>query len=135
MSRVQELLELGWVGEQFDMQIKQGAHYGPYRFEFTNDETGEPFSLEGGSIHCEIRKKGLDTGEPIATPIIQLVAPNAFTLHMTPEQTAAIPAGELRTDKASAYTHDIFLTDSDGHILPLYHGNVFCFRQVTKGIF
>lgn len=43
MTAIRELLELGWVGEQFDMQIKQGAHYGPYRFEFTDDETGEPF--------------------------------------------------------------------------------------------
>jgi hypothetical protein len=125
-------LEIGFLGEQFDMHIKQGADYGPVRFELSYED-GSPFVLTGGTVRCEIRKKGLDTGPAIATPVINIVAENAFTLHLTKAQTLAIPAGEFITDKASGYVHDIFFDAPDGGpTMPLYWGNVFCFRRVTK---
>ena len=137
MSCESDRVQLGYLGESFDMLIKQGAGFGPFEFELAleDEETGEviPYDLTGGTVICEIRRKGLDTGAPVATPTCTIIVPNKFTLAMTDNQTAAIPAGELQTDKASQYVHDIvFRPPGGGDIEPLYYGNVICARRVAK---
>jgi hypothetical protein len=136
MSCDSERLVLGWLGESFDMIIKQGAKFGPFEFELElEDENGDlvPYDLTGGTIICEIRKKGLDTGAPVASPTCTIIAPNKFTLYLSDVQTLAIPAGELVTDKASQYVFDIFFAPpSDADLEPLYFGNAICARRVSK---
>lgn len=137
MSCESDRVQLGYLGESFDMLIKQGAGFGPFEFELEleDEETGEviPYDLTGGTVICEIRRKGLDTGTPVATPTCTILAPNKFTLAMTDNQTAAIPAGELVTDKTSQYVFDIvFQPPSAGDIEPLYYGNATCARRVSK---
>lgn len=136
MSCDSDRIVLGWLGEPFDMLIKQGAKFGPFEFELElEDENGDvvPYDLTGGQVICQIRKKGLDTGTPVATPTMTIIEPNKFTLYLSDAQTLAIPAGELETDRASQYVHDIFFAPAGGGDLePLYYGNVICARRVSK---
>lgn len=136
MSCDSDRIQLGYIGESFDMLIKQGAGFGPFEFELEleDEETGEviPYDLTGGTIICEIRKKGLDTGTPVASPTCTIIDVNKFTIAMTDNQTAAIPAGELQTDKASQYVHDVVFRPASGDIEPLYYGNAICARRVSK---
>lgn len=136
MSCDSDRITLEWIGEAIDFVIKQGAQFGPFEFELNveDEETGaiEPFILTGGEIRCQIRKKGLDTGTPVAIAVTPITAENKFTLTIDADDTADIPAGELVTDRASMYVHDIFFVPAAGDSIVLYYGNAFIARQVTK---
>ncbi len=60
MSCDSDRIVLGWLGEPFDMLIKQGAKFGPFEFELElEDENGDvvPYDLTGGQSSVRSAKR------------------------------------------------------------------------------
>ena len=132
-----ELVTISALGDEIEWRIKQGATFDAGEYELVTenvDGSTTPLNITGCTVRCEIRKKGLDVGSPIATATTPLLnaAAGKYGITLSKAQTLAIPAGELITDKASAYTFDVFLDWPSGITWELLHGNAFVFRRTTK---
>lgn len=134
-----EVVTISNLGEVLEYQIKQGATWngGEFELRYENEDgtPGDPVDFTGAVIEFQFRKTGLGTGTPaaVATCTITDATGGKFVPTLTAAQTAAVPAGETVTDKASAYTFDVFATwTATGIKWELYHGNAFFFRRVTK---
>lgn len=122
---------LGFIGENFDLQIAQGCTFGPYQIQLLNPD-GSPVNLTGAVVGGQIRKLPTDV-TPIAEFEISygVLADGFFSFGLADEITATIPAGETLDSDESIYLWALNLKDSLGRILPLFYGNAYIFRQVS----
>ena len=59
--------QIGSIGEQLDILIRQGANFGPYSVGLYQDAAKtQPINLTGAQFRAQIRKKALDTAVTIA---------------------------------------------------------------------
>lgn len=125
-------LRIGSYGERMDVLLRQGGTFGPYTATMKNPD-GTAVDLTGCLIRGQLRKKALDT-TIVAT--LDCAITNAtggvYTFGLSAATTAAIPAGEKVTDRASQYVWDLELVDSSGRVIPLYYGPVIILREVTR---
>lgn len=123
-------LEIGSIGTRIDLLIKQGGTFGPHEVTLKNPD-GSPVNLTGCTFAGSVKRKPKDTaGVPFAFGVLD-AAGGKFTFGMADEATATIQAGDLITDLASKYVHDINMTDALGQVQPLFYGDVKVFRRVT----
>ena len=124
--------KIGWLGEPLDLEIRQGATFGPHNAAMVNPDNS-PVDLTGCVIRGQIRRTALTTTVTASLSCtITDPAGGLYTLSMTDEVTAAIPAGESITDPKSKYVWDLELEDSQGRVIPLYYGNVSVLRESTR---
>lgn len=123
---------IGYFGEKMTLNIRQGATLGPFSATMVNPDES-PVNLTNCTIRGKIRKTALSaTVTATLDCTITNAAAGQYTFGLTDEVTAAITAGEKLTDKASKYVWDLELEDSTGRVIPLYYGDCFVLREVTR---
>ena len=125
-------LEIGFLGEEMHLQIRQGATFGPFLATMVNPDLS-PINLAGCIVRGNIRKKALDA-IIVASLVFIITDPSLgkYQFSMTDEATSALVCGESPNSSESKYVYDIELEDSSGSVHPLYYGNVIVFREVTR---
>lgn len=123
---------IGFLGEEYNLLIRQGATFGPVTVTMTNPDT-TPVDLTGCTIRGKIRKKALDVAVVATFTVTITDAPNGeYQFLLTDEITSAIEAGEYASSSASKYVWDLEMEDTLGKVLPLYYGAVTVLREVTR---
>jgi hypothetical protein len=126
-------MEIGWIGEELNVLIRQGATVGPYQATMVDAITQAPVDLTGSIIRGEIRRKPRDTTIVLNWRVTITDAVNGkYEFTLTDEDTAALECGDSIQSAKSIYVHDIEMQDSAGNVLPLYYGKVSVFREVTR---
>ena len=140
--------QVGYIGEQLDLLVRQGATFGPLRFQMKSPDgsvlpeaadppipeaSWQPVNLTGCTIRGQIRKKPSDV-DPVATFTVDITAPleGRYQIGLSAAQTAAIDTGATLAAPGSAFVWDLELEDSLGRVIPLYFGDVRVFREVTR---
>lgn len=124
-------LEIGVVGEELNLRIRQGATFGPYEFVMQNPDT-TPVDLTGCTIRGQIRRDANSTVALTLTVPITDAANGEYELSLTDEQTAGLRAGKTEASSDSRYVWDLELLDAGGAVTPLYYGIVTVLREVTR---
>lgn len=122
---------LGTYGEELNLDIRQGATFGPHVFTMT-DPAGDPIDLTGCTITAKMKKKPGDLDTTAVNFTIELFNPTGgqFRLSMSASTTSAQKAGDRIDSSDSKYVWDMEMTDSAGIVTPLYYGVVRIFRNV-----
>ncbi len=126
-------LQLSSLGERINLQLQQGATFGPITATMTNPDT-TPVNLTGCTIFGSVRKTALaaDPAAAVITVAITNAAGGIYTFTIPAATTDGLTAGEQRTAPESQYVWDLFLKDAAGRVLPLYYGDVMVLRRVTR---
>jgi hypothetical protein len=125
-------VDIGFIGEELNVTIRQGATCGPFSATMTNPD-GSTVDLTGCTIVGEIRKKPHDDTIVLNWRITITDAPNGkYQFLLTDEDTTPLDCGDSLESSKSQYVHDIELHDSLGQVIPLYYGVVSVFREVTR---
>lgn len=91
--------------------------------------------LTGFLFRGEIRKTGLDTGDPVATFVCEINDPptdGVWSFSLTHFVTSSIACGETLNSPDSQYVYDIEMVDTLYRVLPCLYGNVQVQREVTR---
>ncbi len=125
-------MTIGTFGERLDLHIKQGATFGPMRFEMVNpDDTS--VDLSNCEIRSQIRQQAsdasvvLDIDCPLTNPML-----GKFEFSLSDEQTRLIDAGSSTEEMQNRFVWDMELEDGTGRVIPLYYGQVLVLREVTR---
>lgn len=121
------------TGEVWDLELSQGATFGPVRHTLTNPD-GSPVDLTGCVARGQVRRTALAT-EVLAEFVIGYAPDRTegwYTFGLTDEQTAALTAGEKLTDAASTYAYDVELEDALGQVWRLLRGTLRVQAEVTR---
>jgi len=122
---------LGTLGEEMNLQIRQGATFGPFLFAMKNPDN-TPVDLTDCLIRGQIRKtpKSLEWTDLD----VSITAPSLgeYQIGLSLEMTTAMDAGTTITSQESLYVWDLELIDSMGLTTPLYYGTATVFREVTR---
>jgi hypothetical protein len=126
-------LNIGYIGENMDLTIRQGATFPEITATMTNPDLS-PVNLTGCLIRGQIRKVAASS---TITLVLSFTITNALTGQykfdaIPAATTALLPAGETLTEAASRYVWDCELVDSLGAVTPLYYGTAYIFREVTR---
>ena len=123
--------ELGSVGEEYDLLIRQGQ---TYALEVTLEkENGDAYDLTGCSVQAHVRRRARDTALVVApTCTVTDAATGKFRLSLTATQTAALTCGDTLYDASSQYVYDVELVAADTSIVPVMWGKVRVHREVTR---
>lgn len=127
---------IGDVGGRLDLDIRQGATFGPYTVEETGelpDGTIDVIDLTGCTLVGQIRKNP-NSVTVVATFTCTIIdALNGWwTFELSDEVTAGIIAGTSPNMPDSRYTYDIELHDAMGNVYPRLFGGVFVTAENTK---
>lgn len=125
---------IGFLGVRQNLQIRQGATFGPLRLTVRNPDN-TPVDLTGSTLVGHIRKTAK---APVV--LLELVgtiegdsADGVWRVEeLTAAQTAALAAGETPAEPASQYVYDLEWTDATGRVTPLLYGTVSVLREVTR---
>jgi hypothetical protein len=123
---------IGFLGEEYNLLIRQGATFGPVTVTMTNPDT-TPVNLTGCTIRGKIRRKALDAAV-VATFTVSITdaVNGGYQFSLTDEVTSAMTAGEYTSSSESKYVWDLEMEDTLGKVLPLYYGKVTVLREVTR---
>lgn len=123
---------IGTFGTRTDLDIRQGATFGPLTLTFKNPD-GSAVNLTGCSLTGQIRKQALSSTVVQAfTAAITDAAAGVATLTIDAVATAAIPAAETPISPDSRYVYDVELIDTQGRVIPVLYGDVVVLREVTR---
>lgn len=128
----QSIPAIGSFGKQLDLNIRQGATFGPVEITLTNPDDSA-VNLTGSTVRGQIRKRALDTELVCAFDVsITNATGGVVALTLTDEVTAAILTAENPASADSRFVYDVELLDSAGRVLPLLYGAVTVLREVTR---
>jgi hypothetical protein len=129
---MQTALLLSSLGERMNLQLQQGATFGPIVATMNNPDAS-PVNLTGCTIFGSIRKAA--TPDVIAAAItVAITAPltGNYNFLVTATATDALTAGDSLQASDSQYVWDLFLKDAAARVLPLYTGVCQVLRRVSK---
>lgn len=126
------MAKIGSIGKRQNLLIRQGATFGPVEVPPLIEPDGTITDVSESTFRAQMRRTALDA-EVVAEFDTVVVGSDtvSFTYGLSAAATAAIPAGERPTDKASQYVWDLEREDS-GRVTPIYYGSVTVFREVTR---
>lgn len=125
-------LTIGYVGEELNLLIRQGATFGPMLFAM-KDETATPIDLTGVTFRGQIRRTpSSDAVVADVTCTVTNAIGGEYQLEIAEVVTAAIPAADDPKGAENAFVWDLEMVDSLGRTTPLYYGSVTIFREVTR---
>lgn len=123
---------IGFIGEELNLLIRQGATFGPFKLTMQNPN-GTPVNLSDTTFRGQIRKTpDALTIEGSFSFVVTDPLAGKVEFEMDAVTTAAIVAGMQATDPESAYVYDIEYVNEENRVLPLLYGQVQLFREVTK---
>jgi hypothetical protein len=126
-------LQLSSLGERMNLQLQQGAGFGPIVATMLNPDGVTGVNLTGCTIFGSIRKAA--TPDVIAAPItVAITAPltGNYNFLVTAANTDGLTAGDTLRAPESRYVWDLFLKDAASQVFCLYYGDVVVQRRVTK---
>lgn len=125
-------LQVGSVGEELNLTVRQGADFGPLEFRLANPDLS-PVDLTGVIIRGQIRKTPTS---PVKILDFMVEVPNptggVAKVWLTSNQTKQLKAVDDPKSSENRYFYDLEIQDSVGRVLPWYHGTVMVFREVTR---
>lgn len=125
-------LELGSLGEEMTLKIKQGSDFGPFPTTMKNPD-GSAMNLTGMIFRGHIRKKASDTAIVATfTCTITNAAAGQWEFGLSAAVTTALTAGATINSGDSKYVWDMEYVDSSSKVRPLWYGTAYVFREVTK---
>lgn len=126
--------KIGSKGDRLDILIRQGGTFGP-KFCTILKSDGSPENITGCTFIAEIRKTADATVVAAsATFAITNAAGGECNFTFLASGTKDIPADPVsEEDPASQYVWDWEMHYPDGRVRPLLYGDVFVFREVSKG--
>ncbi len=124
-------IELANIGEELNLTIRQGATFGPYQFQMQDSE-GDPIILTDCIIRGSIRATPDATEKVDVTAVITDAVQGEYELTILDTVTETMTAGNKMNDRESRYYWDLELMDAADKVIPLYHGIVRVFREITR---
>lgn len=121
---------LGYIGEQRDLLIRQGAIFEPVSVQYV-DDNGAPISLVGCSISGAIKKRWNE--EAVAAEVtfhITDALAGRFNFTIPASETAKLVAGVNASAPASQYVWQADIIDAGGTPVALYRGDVSVLRDI-----
>lgn len=123
--------ELGYVGENLDLLMKQGLTFGAQTVTFKNPDNS-PVDLTGATIRGKIKtNKGSITEVASLDVSITDAVNGVFTFGLDAATTQTIDGGKDRNDSSSLYVWDMEMEDVSGNITPIFYGVCRVLREVT----
>jgi hypothetical protein len=122
---------LGYLGEQQDLHIRQGATFGPFTVTIKNPD-GTPVDISQIQIRGHVRKNPFDAGFYPFSIVKTDPAAGTFEFSLPSEVTTSMPAGTSLESVHSQYVYDIELDSGLGQVTPLLFGSAKVFREVTR---
>jgi len=123
---------IGDIGQNLDLDIRQGATFGPHLVTIRNPDTS-PVNITGWMFRGQIRKTAADA--TIAASFVSEIVSalnGQFRFWISDEATAAIAAGDNIMSAQSQYVYDFEAQDAAGNVVPLFYGAARVFREVTR---
>jgi hypothetical protein len=119
------VLTIGSLGERLDWHVRKGANLGTFRFEMEANEL--PVDLTGSEIFGWIKRKATDSIAVIdlEATILSPATEGMYTIPDLYNQLLELAGGTDLADPLSKYVWRLFLRDSLGRIIPIYHGFIF----------
>ena len=125
-------ITIGNIGEEMNLNIKQGATFGPLLFTMQNPDNSA-VNLTGCTVRGQIRKVPTKPAVAAAfTCSITNAAAGQYQLLLTEGQTAAIKAVDDPKSPENVYYWDLELVDSQSRVISLYWGKATIFREITR---
>ncbi len=124
------MLELGFLGEELNLTMVQGADFGPVLVTTTSpDDT--PVDFTGCTFRGQIRSK---FGKHLANITVTMDNPGdgEYSFGVPASVTAKLPAGADLDSEDSVHRWDLECVDSSGLIVPVYYGTVTVRKRITK---
>lgn len=122
---------LGYFGEKQDLQIRQGATFGPFTVIIKNPD-GTPVDISQIEIRGHVRKNPFDSAFYPFSVVKTDAAQGMFEFSLSSEVTASMPAGGTPDSPMSQYVYDIELDSGLGQVTPLLFGPAKVLREVTR---
>lgn len=115
-------MKIGNIGNKLDLQFRQGSTFGPYQLTLKNSD-GTLVDLTSCVLSGNIRKNA--TLAPISTSLVfSITDPISGIVSMSiPKENTALLKGN--SDFNTEYAYDIVIQFADGHIEPLFYGDVY----------
>lgn len=116
--------EIGYIGEELPLMIRQGAALGPYEATLTYPD-GAPVNLAGCTIPRVIKKRWNDA-EAVASGTFAITdaAAGSYTVHIAAADTDLLFAGGTLSEPASLGVWQADVKPDAGDPRPLYYGPV-----------
>lgn len=122
---------IGTIGDKVDLLIRQGATFGPFWVELT-DEAGAPIDITGCVVKASMRK-AIDDIEPTAEFAIGYdYLAGKFSYMLAKTVTSGLVPGATLKDPVGKYLWDLEITWADTSTSPLMYGDVTVFREITR---
>lgn len=124
--------ELGWVGEEVDLVVRQGQ---TFALDLVLErEDGTKVDLTGATLVGQVRRRPTATSTSATFAVEVLSAElGEVRLSLAHETTAALACGRNLYDADSTYVYDVELHNVDGTIDPVCWGMLRVHREVTRG--
>lgn len=124
------MLELGFLGEQLNLSMVQGADFGPVTITTKNPDNS-PVDYTGCTIQGQIRTT---YGKHLSNIAVSMPNPSTgvYTIGVSAANTSKLPAGVQLDSPDSIHVWDLELVDSSGIVTPLYYGTVTVRKKSTK---
>lgn len=112
---------------QRDLTIYRGDGWAEvYPFQVAGDPP-TPFDLDGYEVLAQIRRDSAVTSYEVLAEMTPVIEGGTITLHLTPEQTAALPGRD-----GSVCKWDLQLTSPDGAVWTPLFGSVRIIGDVSR---
>lgn len=127
------MAKIGFIGKLLDLDIKQGADFGPHVVTLTNPD-GTPVNLTGATISAQIRQPANRGGALIATITCEMVDAVAgkFRFFIPGATTATMPTSNGANTAFGRFPWDMRMIDATARPLPLFYGTANVYDRVTQ---
>jgi len=126
--------QIGSIGANLDLKLRQGATFGPIVGQLKNADT-TPINITGYTFRAQMRKSAddsLSTGLSFTCNVVD-GATGKFSFELSDEQTSTLAVDPVSMDALdSTYVWDLEMESPLGKVTALLYGKVNVFREVTK---
>lgn len=115
-------MKIGNIGNKLDLQFRHGATFGPYQITLKNQDATS-VNLTGCLFSGNISKTNSVFTDvvPISFSIIDPIA-GIISMSITKENTSLLKGNP---DVTPEFIYDTIITFADGHVEPLFYGDVY----------
>lgn len=126
------MAKIGFIGKQLDLDIKQGAEFGPHTVTLKNPD-GTPVNLTGATFSAQIRQPQNRGGALIASLEITIVDALAgkISFKIPAAVTATMPTSSGANTAFGRFPWDFRMLDASARPLFLFYGIANVYDQVT----
>lgn len=127
------MAKIGFIGRQLDLDIKQGAEFGPHTVTLRNPDL-TPVNLTGCTFSAQIRQPQNRGGALIVALEIAMVDALAgkFSFKIPANLTATMPANNGANTAFGRFPWDLRMLDAASRPTFLFYGTANVYDRVTE---